>query len=149
MVGTRNTAVIRINNSIRALDWNVVRASLLHTEGDPVEVRRVSLNDWNEYAASEKQALKATCLAWYNDRIWIVEYPGALHGTGTSLFEGMMYGALRDWEGRIGGHSNTHAEVLRLQLLTRDEWNLIAASGQTRALEQFYLTSCSGLSIIY
>ncbi|GMF26927.1 unnamed protein product [Phytophthora lilii] len=100
----RNSAVRRINN---AMDWDALYASLVHdddTDGVPVEVCRASLDDWDEYAASEYQELKTHSLERYDGKIGIVECLSPLHQTAGGCVTDLMNDAMGQFRRRIEGH---------------------------------------------
>ncbi|KAI9907862.1 hypothetical protein PsorP6_003139 [Peronosclerospora sorghi] len=78
----RNTAVRRINNAVRRLDFTQVESELNPpdgSDGTPFELCAATRDDWTRYVQSENQALGSRWMAWWDDKVSIVDLPTALH----------------------------------------------------------------------
>ncbi|KAE9267022.1 hypothetical protein PR003_g31924 [Phytophthora rubi] len=74
----RSSGVRRINNAVRGLDWALVENVLNPPDGSdgaPFELCVATRDDWNRYVQSEHQALGSRWVAWWDDRVFIVELP--------------------------------------------------------------------------
>ncbi|KAF4149964.1 hypothetical protein GN958_ATG00903 [Phytophthora infestans] len=87
-------SVRTINNAVRRLDWNVLRDLLLvdnDNDDQPfIELCTASVSDWNRYVRSPRQALNPKYMEWRDGRIWIVEFPGSIHGSAAGAFSASM-----------------------------------------------------------
>ncbi|EGZ20311.1 hypothetical protein PHYSODRAFT_494738 [Phytophthora sojae] len=64
------------------MDWTLVKNVLTPPDGSdgaPFELCAATRDDWKCYVQSEEQALKSRRMAWWDDKVFIVELPGALH----------------------------------------------------------------------
>ncbi|KAI9907948.1 hypothetical protein PsorP6_003112 [Peronosclerospora sorghi] len=105
----RNAGVRRINNAVRRLDFALVENELNPPDGSDgtlFELCAATRDDWNRYVQSENQALGSRWMAWWDDKVFIVDLPTALHevlfdavrraiteATGTGVTHLACYGA--------------------------------------------------------
>lgn len=75
----RNSSVRHINDAVWNMDWTLVKNVLTPPDGSdgaPFELCAATRDDWKCYVQSEEQALKSRRMAWWDDKVFIVELPG-------------------------------------------------------------------------
>ncbi|KAI9905594.1 hypothetical protein PsorP6_014227 [Peronosclerospora sorghi] len=67
------------------------------TDGTPFELCAATREDWSRYVESENQALRSRWMAWWDDKVFIVEVASALHNVLVNGVRRAIYGSNRDW----------------------------------------------------
>ncbi|KAI9916810.1 hypothetical protein PsorP6_017961 [Peronosclerospora sorghi] len=78
----RNYGVRRINNGVSRVELAMVENVMAPphgSDGAPYELCTASREEWNRYVQSEAQLLKSRRMAWWDDRVFIVELSSSLH----------------------------------------------------------------------
>lgn len=78
----RSWSVRRINNAVGKLDKARMENKLNPPDGSdgaPFELCEATRDDWSRYVQSGRQALASRWMAWWDNRVFIVELSGTLH----------------------------------------------------------------------
>jgi hypothetical protein len=113
----RSTAVRRINNAIKKLDFKEVEQNLLGKNRpdlkNGVYVCDASMDDWKTYLKSERQALVSRAMEWKAGRIYIVELPKGIHEDFNDAFKVAMSRATGTFDDHLVHHGATYVDSLR------------------------------------
>jgi hypothetical protein len=116
----RSSGVRRINYAVRRLDWALVENALNPSDGSdgaPFELCAATLDDWSRYVQSEQQALGSRWMAWWDDKVFIVELArGPLHENLVQKIRGAISVATGTGEAHLESHGAARIDNLAILL---------------------------------